>query len=237
MELILAYVAGLLTLINPCVLPVLPLVLGAAVQSNRHAPLALAAGMGLSFVVLGLFVAVAGRAIGLSEQVLAQTGAVLMMLFGLILLVPAFAHRFELATAGLASGADRGFGRVQNSGLGGLFLGGVLLGAVWSPCVGPTLGGAISLASQGQSLLWSALIMTAFALGIGSIMVALGYGAHELIRTRQSLLRRLAGIARPFMGALFLLVGAMILMGWNQRIEGWLLDHLPIWLQDFSIAV
>ncbi|MBZ0127610.1 MAG: cytochrome c biogenesis CcdA family protein [Rhodobacteraceae bacterium] len=237
MDILLAYIAGLLTLINPCVLPVLPLVLGAAVQSHRHAPLALAAGMGLSFVSLGLLVAVFGRSIGLTEEGLGRIGATLMIGFGVVLVVPRLANGFEMATAGFAARADRRLDDLEGSGLAGQFLGGVLLGAVWSPCVGPTLGGAIALASQGESLGQAALIMTGFALGIGSIIVALGYGARELIRRRQAGLRRLAGIARPFMGALFIAVGLMILTGLTRIIESRLLDILPYWLQDLSIAI
>ncbi len=237
MELIFGYLAGLLTLINPCVLPVLPIVLGSAVQANRHGPLALAAGMGVSFVALGLFVAVAGRAIGLTPELLSQIGAVLMIGFGVILLVPRFANGFEMATAGFAARADTRLDDVDQSGLRGQFLGGILLGAIWSPCVGPTLGGAISLASQGQSILWSGLIMTSFALGIGSIIVALGYGTRGVILRRQASMRRIASAAKPIMGAIFLLVGLMIIFKFNQVIERWLLDVLPYWLQDLSVAV
>jgi len=236
MELVLGYLAGLLTLINPCVLPVLPIVLGSAVQANRHGPLALAAGMGISFVVLGMFVALLGQAIGLTPDTLSQIGAVLMIFFGIVLVVPRFARGFELATAGMASRADSQLDGVDQSGLRGQFLGGILLGAVWSPCVGPTLGGAISLASQGQSVLWSGLIMTSFALGIGSIIVALGYGTRELILRRQSQMRRLASMAKPLMGIVFLLVGLMILFKFNHVIEGWLLDVMPYWLQDLSVV-
>jgi cytochrome c biogenesis protein CcdA len=237
MELVFGCLAGLLTLINPCVLPVLPIVLGSAVQANRHGPLALAAGMGVSFVSLGLFVAVAGRAIGLTEELLAQAGAVMMVGFGVILLIPRFAHGFEMATAGMAASADSRMDTLDQSGLRGQFLGGALLGAVWSPCVGPTLGGAISLASQGESLIWAGMIMTSFALGIGSIIVALGYGTRELILKRQTQMRRLASKAKPVMGGLFLLVGLMILFKFNQVIEIWLLDVLPIWLQDLSVVI
>ena len=192
--------------------------------------------MGLSFVSLGLFVAVAGRAVGLTEETLAQAGAVMMILFGIVLLVPRLSRGFELATAGMASRADSRMDNVDQSGLKGQFLGGMLLGAVWSPCVGPTLGGAISLASQGESLLMAGAIMTSFALGIGTIIVALGYGTRNVILGRQAQLRRLAGAAKPIMGIIFLLVGVMILFNFHHIIEGWFVDHLPYWLQDLSVV-
>lgn len=238
MELLFAYLAGLLTLINPCVLPVLPLVLGAALQSNRHAPLALAAGMSLSFVVLGMFIATLGRSLGLTDTLMAQIGAVMMLVFGLILLVPSLNSRFATATAGFSSGADERLNALQSTGEPGLktpFLGGLLLGAVWSPCIGPTLGGAISLASQGKNLFWAFLIMCAFAVGVSTVIVLLGYGSREVIRRRQQQLRALAEHAKPIMGWLFIAVGLFILLGLHHTIEGWLVQVLPYWFQDLSV--
>lgn len=235
MDLVFGYLAGLLTLINPCVLPVLPIVLASALQAGRAGPVALAAGMSASFVVLGVSVAAFGHAVGIDERVIAQVGASLMVGFGLILLVPAFAHRFELATAGVAARADSGVDAIDGSNLRGQFLGGLLLGAVWSPCVGPVLGGAISLASSGESLGWATAIMTSFALGVSTIILALGYGARSVIRQRQAWMRQIAAKARPAMGVIFVAVGMAILFDLQKYAEIWLLDRLPIWLQDLSV--
>jgi len=235
MELIFGYLAGVLTLINPCVLPVLPIVLASALQAGRHGPLAIAAGMSISFVALGMLVATVGYSIGLTEERLSQIGAVLMMVFGLVLLIPQLNERFATATAGFSGSADQQINQLKPSSMKSQFFGGVLLGAVWSPCVGPTLGGAISLASQGESLLWVFAIMTSFALGVSSIILLLGYGTGEAIRRRQQQLRGLAERAKPIMGITFLLVGIMIFFKFHHVIEGWLLDILPFWLQDLSI--
>jgi cytochrome c-type biogenesis protein len=237
MDLILGYVAGLLTLINPCVLPVLPIVLASALQAGRAGPLVLAAGMSLSFVTLGLFVAVLGRAFGITEETVSNASAVLMIGFGLVLLVPRFSTVFATATAGLSASADQGMDDAVGEGLTGQFVGGVLLGAVWSPCIGPTLGGAISLASQGESLLRSAGIMVTFALGVSTIILALGYGAQSVIRQRQALMRRIAVSARPAMGVIFVAVGLAILFRLHHVAEVWLLDNLPPWLIDFSVSI
>jgi cytochrome c biogenesis protein CcdA len=237
MEMLFAYGAGLLTLINPCVLPVLPIVLASALNTSRHGPLALAAGMSLTFVVLGVLVAAFGRSVGLTEDTIASGGAVLMIGFGLVLLIPRFSTAFATATAGVAAQADSGMDRIDRSTLGGQFLGGVLLGAVWSPCVGPTLGGAISLASQGQNLGWVTAIMASFALGVSSIILALGYGARSAIQKRQATMRRLASSARPIMGVVFVAVGLMLLFKIHYLIEAALLDIMPLWLLDLSVSL
>lgn len=236
MELTLGYLAGLFTLINPCVLPVLPIVLGSAVQSNRYGPLMLAAGMSVSFVMLGMFLAVFGLAVGVNYILMSQIGATMMIGFGFIILVPKFTLKFEMATAGIASQANQKIGEIESVSLRNQFLGGVLLGAAWTPCVGPTLGGAIALASQGQSLVWSALIMASFSMGVSTIIVALGYGSQKVIRKRQTHLRMLARSARPVMGGLFILTGAMILFGLTNVTGNWFLDTMPIWLQDISVT-
>ena len=234
MELFFGYLAGTLTLINPCVLPVLPIVLASALQAGRHGPLAVAAGMSLSFVTFGMIVSTVGHSIGLTESVLSQTGAVLMMLFGLVLLIPQLNEHFVTATAGISSSADAQLNNLSPSSMKSQFIGGMLLGAVWSPCIGPTLGGAISLASQGQNLIWVFAIMCSFALGVSSIILALGYGTREAIRSRHLQLRVLAEKAKPIMGGTFLIVGIVIFFKFHYIAEAWLVDVLPDWFLDLS---
>ena len=236
MELIFGYVAGLLTLINPCVLPVLPIVLGSALQASPRGPLALAAGMVLSFVVLGVGVAAFGFALGLDPGQIAQGGAVLMIGFGLILLVPRFSAAFSTATAGFAAGADSRIDRIDSTGAQGQFLGGMLLGAVWSPCVGPTLGGAISLASQGESLGRATAIMIAFALGVATLILGLGYGARGVLQRRRATMQRLAEVSRPLLGVVFVATGLAILFRLHHMAEAWALQNLPAWLTDLSVS-
>ena len=235
LELLFAYGAGLLTLINPCVLPVLPIILASALSTDRRGPLALALGMSVSFVVFGMVVATAGHAIGLTEQVLTTIAASIMIVFGAILAVPVFSRRFEMATAGFASRADTQLHGQDLSGIRGQFFGGLLLGAVWSPCIGPTLGGAIALASQGESLGRAATIMVAFAMGVSTFILAIGYGAGKFVRSGS--LRALSHRTKPLIGILFILVGMMILFRIHHVIEAWAVRVLPYWFQDLSVAL
>ncbi len=237
MELLFAYAAGLLTLINPCVLPVLPIVLAAALNADRRGPIALAAGMSISFVVLGMLVATVGHTVGLNETNLARIGAIMMIAFGLVMIVPAFRTRFELATAGVSSGAGEQMQGLNDNGVKGQFIGGILLGAVWSPCIGPTLGGAIALASQGGNLWWATGIMIAFALGVSTLIVGLALGARETLRTRIQSLTGLAQRSKQIMGIVFIAVGVMILFKFHHVIEAWAVKVLPFWLQDLSVAL
>lgn len=227
MDIIFAYLAGLLTLINPCVLPVLPIVLATALNADSRGPFALAAGMSLSFVVFGMTVATFGRAIGLTEERLADAGAVAMLAFGAILLLPPLSSRFEVAMAGLSSRADTTLANSSGTGFQGQFLGGLLLGAVWSPCIGPTLGGAIALASQGESLLWALLIMIGFAAGVSTLILGIGIGGQHLIRQRAEALKGVAARSKPILGAVFVAFGLMILFRVHHMIDRWAIDNLP----------
>ncbi|MGY9010335.1 MAG: cytochrome c biogenesis CcdA family protein, partial [Rhodobacterales bacterium] len=158
MDILFGYLAGLLTLINPCVLPVLPIVLATSLQADSRAPFALAAGMSISFVLLGLSVSVLGASLGLTNEMISNFAALLMVLFGLFLILPLLSQKFAIATSTISGAANLGMSATASYGLKGQFLGGILLGAVWSPCIGPTLGAAIALANQGLELTHSALI-------------------------------------------------------------------------------
>jgi len=153
------------------------------------------------------------------------------------MLVPALGGRFALATAGLSARADAGMTATAPAGLGGQVLGGVLLGAVWSPCIGPTLGAAIALASQGQDLMRAGAIMVAFALGVSSLILMLAYGARTWLRRNMTRMRTLAARAKPVLGATFILIGLGLWFRINHIIDAWLIDTLPAWLVDFSVSI
>lgn len=236
MDIVFAYLAGLLTLINPCVIPVLPIVLASSLQFDPRAPLALATGMGLSFVLLGTGVAAVGPALGITPEDVTRISALAMIVFGAVLAVPALGRRFSAATAGMAAGADARMAAAPR-GIGSEFLGGALLGAVWSPCIGPTLGAAIALASAQQDLGHAALVMTAFALGVATLMLAAAYGLRRWMRRRSGRLAAFARSARPVMGWVFIAVGVALFFGLHHAIEAAALRLLPPWLIDLSVSL
>jgi cytochrome c-type biogenesis protein len=234
MEFIFAYGAGLLTLINPCVLPVLPIAVAAGLQAGRLGPLALALGMSLSFTIIGLVVTAVGPSVGISPETVSRVAALFMVAFGIILLVPAFSAQFALATAGIANSASRKLAGEGGEKLAGQFVGGALLGAAWAPCIGPTLGGAIALASTGSELLRAGGIMAAFSLGVSTLILGFAYGARGFLSKG---LGWSAHWVRPVLGAAFVAVGISTFLGWTDVAAGALLDVMPTWLQDASVAI
>jgi cytochrome c-type biogenesis protein len=230
----LAFAAGILSILSPCVLPIIPLVLGTATSESRLGSVALAAGLSLSFVTIGLFVAAVGYSIGLDADLFRYIAAALIIVIGVVLLLPRLQTRLAIASGPIANWTDRRFGSQHAAGLSGQFGVGVLLGAVWSPCVGPTLGAASLLAAQGQDLLQVAVTMFMFGIGTAFPLLLLGLISREaMLRWRYRLLS--AGkIAKVGLGILFVAVGALVLSGFDRSIETDLVAASPQWLTDLT---
>jgi len=230
----LAFVAGVLSILSPCVLPILPIVLGAAASEHRWGPAALATGLAVSFVAIGLFVATVGYSIGLDSELLCNVAAALMIAVGVILLVPRFQERLALAGAPLANWSDRQFGARWQGGLSGQISVGLLLGAVWSPCVGPTLGAASILASQGRDLVGVAATMLAFGLGAALPLAALGFLSRETLLHWRTHLASGGAHARMLFAIVLVAIGVMVLTGLDKRIETVVVNESPQWLTDLT---
>jgi len=230
----LAFVAGLLSVLSPCVLPLVPIVLGAAISEHRFGALALAAGLAVSFTALGLLIAVVGFSVGIDADVLRMAAAVVMIALGVVLMLPGFQVRLATAGGPIANWTEQNFGGFSTSGLGGQFAVGVLLGAVWSPCVGPTLGAASLLASQGRDLGQVGLTMAAFGAGAGLPLALLGLASRGwLARMRERMLA--AGKhGKMALGVLFVVVGLAIVTGFDKRVETALVDASPAWLTNLT---
>ncbi|HEY6254701.1 MAG TPA: cytochrome c biogenesis CcdA family protein [Xanthobacteraceae bacterium] len=226
----LAYLAGALSTLSPCVLPLLPIILGSAASAHRLGPLALALGLASAFVIVGLFVATIGFSIGLDGDVFRTIAAVLMIAVGAVLIVPVLAARLALAGGPVSQWAEQRLAGFSASGLTGQFWVGALLGVVWSPCVGPTLGAASLLASQARDLPQVAATMLLFGLGASTPLLAVGMLSREAMkRVRDRLLAAGRGL-KAVLGAAFVLVGASIVTGLDKQIETALVESSPPWL-------
>lgn len=230
----LAFLAGILSTLSPCVLPLLPIVLGAALSEHRAGPLALAAGLALSFVVIGLVVATVGFAIGLDAGVFRMVAGVLLIAIGVVLLTPRLQARFALAAGPVGNFAEQRFGGFSTAGLGGQFAVGLLLGAVWSPCVGPTLGAASVLASQGKDLGTVAITMLAFGIGAALPLVLLGLVSREAMLRWRTRLIAAGRRGKRVMGIVLAATGLMIVTGADKAIETALVEASPVWLNELT---
>jgi cytochrome c biogenesis protein CcdA len=231
---VLAYAAGGLTILSPCVLPLVPVVMATAGRSSRWGPLALAAGLIGSFTIVGFAVATLGAASGSDGEVVRAFGAALLALAGLVLLVPAMQQGLIRLATPLANWASERQQGLDRFGLAGQALVGVLLGAVWSPCVGPTLGAATVLAAQGENLGQVALVMAAFGFGIATVLLGIAFATRGLLARRRGGLIETGQRGKRILGAILLVVGILVLTGVDRIIEGVLVTASPDWLIDWS---
>jgi cytochrome c biogenesis protein CcdA len=223
----LAFVAGLLSTLSPCVLPLLPIVIGAAASEHRFGPAALAAGLSLSYVAFGIFAATIGFSIGLGGDLFRGVGAAFLVIIGGVLLMPRLQTRLAVAGGPVGNWFDQRVNRTKFTGIGGQFGAGLLLGAIWSPCVGPTLGAALVLAARQSDLPQVALTMLLFGLGAGLPLAALGLLSREaLLRSRQRLGAAGKGV-KAALGATFIVIGALILTGLDRTVETALVEASP----------
>ncbi len=229
------FLAGMVSLLSPCVLPLLPLVLGAATAKRRGGLFALAGGLLLSFVGVGLFVAMIGFSIGLDSGIFRMVFAALLGAFGIVLLSGALHQRFALAAGPLANAGNALMERISPDTVGGQFLLGLLLGAVWAPCVGPTLGAASLLAAQGRDLPGVIAVMAAFGLGTAVPMILIGLLSHEALTVWRGRLSRTGRMGERVLGTGALLVAALILTGFDRSLETALLAASPAWLTSLTV--
>jgi cytochrome c-type biogenesis protein len=230
----LAFLAGVLSILSPCVLPILPIVLGAAASAERGGPVALAAGLAISFTAIGLFVATIGYSAGLDADAFRYVAATLVIGIGVVLALPPLQARLAAASGPIANWTDQRFGARNGAGLSGQFGVGVLLGAVWSPCVGPTLGAASLLAAQGQNLPQVAAIMFVFGIGAALPLLLLGLVSREAMMRWRDRLMSAGQLAKTFLGILFVVIGVLVLTGLDKSIEAFMVEASPQWLNDLT---
>lgn len=230
----LAFVAGLITILNPCVLPLIPILIAAALREDRFGPLSLAAGLVLSFSLFGFFLLAFGFSLGIDESAVRRVAGGLLALAGVVMLVPRLQAILSAAGGGVSGRGHQLLANVRIGGNGGQFLIGLLLGLVWAPCVGPTLGVAIAAASLGKDLGSAFVTFLVFGIGVATSIVLFTLGSRKALGERGKLVRRAARIARPLFGAAVLLVGLMVLTGIDKAAEAALLDIVPQGLIEFT---
>ena len=233
----LAFAAGVLSILSPCVLPLVPIVLGVAVAVHPFGALALAAGLAVSFTVLGLLLALVGFGLGIDAGTFRLIAALIMVLLGAVLLVPSWQARLAVAAGPVSGWADRQSADLAVSGMAGQFVIGLLLGAVWSPCVGPTLGAASLLAAQGQDLLRVTLTMALFGIGAGLPLVLIGLLSRTTLMQVRSRLMSAGKLGKGVLGAALIVIGAAIVSGVDKKIEAWLVEASPEWLTRLTTSL
>jgi len=234
--LFLSFVAGLITMFNPCVLPLAPIIIAGARAEDPRGPIALAAGLALTFGITGGIVASLGAEIG-DIAAIRMPAAILMIPIGLALLIPAIGHGAEWALRPLVRFGERLQTSLPQAGLIGNFAIGAILALVWAPCVGPTLGAAIVLASTSGTLPLAMLNMMIYAIGTATSLLIAGFVLRKIASSGKRFAGKSATIGRMAFGALLIFIGVIAVTGFDHHLEGSIDNHLPDWFVRFVTQV
>ena len=225
-----AFVSGVITILSPCILPVLPIVLSGSVGGGRARPFGVLVGFIVSFTVFTLTLSAIVQALGIPVDTMRIVAVVLIVLFGVVMLVPWLRNRFEIITSRIARrGSTAGAGSPAKGGWAG-FAGGIVvglsLGLIWTPCVGPIMASVISLALTQHVDGGSVFITLAYTLGTSIPMLGVMLGGRALLNRVPALTRNAARIQQGF-GILMIVVGVAIGLGWDRRFQAAVLAAFP----------
>lgn len=223
----LAFLAGVVGILSPCVWPLVPVVIASSTTTDRFGPLALAGGLSLSFAVAGSVLLFFLVSLGLDPESFRYIAAVILLAAGAMLVINPLANRLtsglSLVTSrwNLDASAERWYGQ---------FGVGVLLGVVWLPCVGPTLGAAIGLASMGQQMGLAFLVMLMFGVGTAAVLLTAGLLSSRAIARWNATAMKSADLGKRLLGWTLLLLGGLVLTGFDKVLQTWAVQMLPGWV-------
>ena len=218
-----AFVAGVITILSPCILPILPIVLSGSVGGGHKKPLGIVTGFVLSFTFFTLFLSALVKTTGLSADALRSVSIVIILLFGFSLLLPQFQVFMERLFSKLSGKfASQG----ERQGFGGGILIGLSLGLIWTPCVGPILASVITLAATSSVSFAAFFITVSYAIGTALPMFAVMYGGRSLLQRVPWLLPNTGKIQKAF-GVLMILTAVGIFFNIDRRFQTYILEKFP----------
>jgi cytochrome c biogenesis protein CcdA/thiol-disulfide isomerase/thioredoxin len=227
--LIFAFLAGLVTILSPCILPILPIVLSGSLLSGKHRPLGVITGFIASFTFFAVFSFALAHALGFSTEILRYIAVFLLVLFGATVFVPKLQAQLELLTSKFSS---IGQGK-KRTGFWGGFIMGVTLGIIWTPCVGPILASVLTLAATSQISLELILITFAYSLGTALPLFFIAYGGKRALSTMPLLKQNAVKIQKLF-GVLIIVTAFLIFFNLDRAFQTYILQAFPQYGQGLT---
>jgi cytochrome c-type biogenesis protein len=220
----LALLAGVLTIASPCVLPVLPILLGTSVERpDRVRPLFIVAGFILSFASFAMLLGAVSSTVHLAQEALRNTAIALLALAGALRLWP---RPYDWLVGRLQQMGKGRVARQAGDSRSGGFVLGMSLGAVWTPCAGPVLASILALVVRAQDLGWSALLLLLFAVGAAVPMLAIIYGG-QFVTARVRIVARHAMRLQQVFGVLVIATALAIYLQYDVLAISWLAGFFP----------
>ena len=222
-----AFLAGFVTILAPCIWPVLPIVLSSSVagEGGRSRPLGITMGIMLSFMVFTLSISYLVSIFHLDPNILRILAVLVITFLGFTMIIPALGIRFEIFISKLSNIFGSSHSSTGSGFLPG-FITGLSLGALWSPCAGPILATIAALAATRQISIYVILVTFAYVTGVGVPLLAFAYGGKHLITRARGLNRYTAKIQKAF-GIVMILAAFAILTNYDQTLQLALLNRFP----------
>lgn len=220
-SLTLALLGGFLTVCSPCILPVLPIIVGRSLQSHRYGPLALVAGLVGGFAVAGSLLGISASWFTHLSNLLRTVAIALLLVMGLLTLFPSWSHRLFSYLPKI-----RWRKEPMQVGLAGEFWLGTQLGLLWTPCAGPVLGSILVLAAVEHQVKGAFELLLLYGIGAAIPMLMFAYGGRYLSR-RLLALRVHGDRLQRLGGAVVVGTAIAILFGWDVRVQLWLAPFFP----------
>lgn len=225
-QILLALLAGILTVSAPCILLPLPILFGASVgQTSRTRPIFITLGFIATFSVLALSLQYAVSKFDINPNYIRDTAAVVLLLMAGFMIWP---KPFEILMTHLSGFITKVSGiskRAGNGNLGG-FITGIIIGAVWAPCAGPILASILTLIILQQETFRAGLLLISYATGAGIPMLIIAYGGQTLTTKIKSITRYSTRIQQIF-GIILILVATSIFFQYDTFIQAWLIERVP----------
>ena len=223
-NLVLAALAGVVTIAAPCTLPVLPILLGASVgQTNRLRPAFIAAGFVLSFSAVALALSALTRVFDFDPSLLRDVAAVLLAIFGLLMIWPT---SFEWLSIRLAGLTQQDTSPHDRQGLLGGFILGTTLGLVWTPCAGPVLGSILTVIATSKDTAWASLLLVTYAVGAAIPMLIIAYSGQAVTARVRSFARIAPRLQQAF-GVIVIACAAATYFQYDTLAVAWLTQFYP----------
>ena len=222
LNLLLALLAGIVTVAAPCTLPMLPILLGASVgQTSKARPAMIAAGFVMSFSLVALALGAITRVFDFDPNTLRTAASILLVGFGLLMIWPAPFEWLSSRTGGFASG-----GVASSQGVIGGFVLGTTLGLVWTPCAGPVLGSILTVVATSRDTAWASLLLVVYAVGAALPMLLIAHGG-QAITSRVRGMARIAPKLQQGFGIVVIAFAVASYFQYDTLIVAWLTGFYP----------
>ena len=225
-NLVLALLAGVITVAAPCTLPMLPILLGASVgQTGKTRPALIALGFVISFSVAALLLSAITRIFDFDPNVLRSGAAILLLGFGLLMIWPAPFEWLSIRVSALTNRSATAITKLHQGNIGGFVLG-TTLGLVWTPCAGPVLGSILTLVATSKDAAWASTLLVVYAIGAAIPMLAIAYGG-QAVTTRVRTIARVSPRLQQGFGVIVIAFAIASYFQYDTLIVAWLTAFYP----------